>query len=127
MSAEMFEPTIPFGEPELARASAYHRYLDAMEAETTLSGVSSRISQLSPSLQADLMRFEQGGSSTQVIEVVAACIRHAKKVTLQLQCGDHFLGSRHVNPPECHEECGSRDSRRPPCRGKSAASIRRSR
>lgn len=84
----MFEPTIPFGEPELMRASAYRLYLQELEAQTEQSGVSSRISSLSPSLRADLYRFEAGGGTSEVLEVVAACVRHAKRVTIQIQVGE---------------------------------------
>jgi hypothetical protein len=87
----MFEPTVPFGEPELMRASAYQRYLDELGASTTREPVSSRISSLSPSLRADLQRFEQRGGSSEVLEVVAACVRHAKRVTVHLQCGEKVL------------------------------------
>ena len=91
MNGEMFEPTIPFGEPELMRASAYHRYLETLAIETTPGGASTRISQLSPSLQADLMRFEQDGGGSESVEVLAACIRHAKKVTIHFQCDDKVV------------------------------------
>lgn len=84
MHGEMFEPTIPFGEPELMRVSAYQRYLDDLQSDTS---VSTRISQLSPSLQADLLRFGADGGGSEVVEVIAACVRHAKRVTIHLQCG----------------------------------------
>ena len=87
----MFESTIPFGEPELMRASAYRLYLKELEAEAAESGVSTRISSLSPSLRADLYRFEQDGATSEVLEVVAACVRHAKRVTIHLQRGEHVV------------------------------------
>jgi len=87
MRGEMFEPTIPFGEPELMRASAFRSYLEELEADPSLGGISTRISSLSPSLQADLMRFEQDGGGSEAVEVMAACIRHGKRVTIHLQCG----------------------------------------
>jgi hypothetical protein len=87
MHGEMFEPTIPFGEPELMRASAYQRYLDELQLDTAPGAISTRISQLSPSLQADLMRFGPDGSASEVVEVIAACVRHAKHVTIYLHCG----------------------------------------
>jgi hypothetical protein len=87
MHSEMFEPTIPFGEPELMRASAYQRYLDEMKADSTQGRISTRISQLSPSLQADLLRFGHDGGDSEIVEVLAACVRHAKRVTIHLQCG----------------------------------------
>ena len=87
----MFETTIPFGEPELMRASAYRLYLKELEAEAAQSGVSSRISSLSPSLRADLYRFEASGGASEVLEVLAACVRHAKRVTIQLQFGERVV------------------------------------
>jgi hypothetical protein len=87
----MFESTIPFGEPELMRASAYKLYLKELEAEAAQNGVSSRISSLSPSLRADLYRFEADGGSSEVLEVVAACVRHAKRVTVHLQYGERVV------------------------------------
>jgi hypothetical protein len=87
----MFESTIPFGEPELMRASAYRLYLKELEAEAASVGVSSRISSLSPSLRADLCRFEQDGATSEVLEIVAACVRHAKRVTIHLQRGESVV------------------------------------
>ena len=84
----MFETTIPFGEPELMRASAYKLYLKELEAE---NGVSSRIASLSPSLRADLYRFEADGGTSEVLEVVAACVRHAKRVTIHLQFDERVV------------------------------------
>ena len=37
------------------------------------------------------MRFEQGGGSSEVLEVVAACVRHAKRLTIQLQCDERVV------------------------------------
>jgi hypothetical protein len=89
---DLFDSTLPAGEPELMRASAYHRYLEEMDAEAADGGApSSRMSLLSPSVQADLMRFEQDGGSSEVLEVVAACVRHAKNLTIQLRCGERVL------------------------------------
>jgi hypothetical protein len=89
----MFEPTIPFGEPELMRASEYREYLKELDEEAAREGVgvSSRISSLSPSLRADLQRFETGGGTSEVLDVVAACVRHAKRVTIHLQCDERVV------------------------------------
>ena len=54
MRGELFDSTIPFGEPELLRASAYRRYLEELEADTT-SGMSTRLAQLSPSEQGRIL------------------------------------------------------------------------
>ena len=82
-----FDSTIPFGAPELMRASAYRLYLKELEEEAALNGTSSRIASLSPSLRADLYRFEgEDGhpESLEALEVVAACVRHARRVTIHL-------------------------------------------
>jgi len=91
MASDMFEPTIPFGEPELMRASAYQRYLDELRADSGAGSISTRISQLSPSLQADLLRFGEDGDGSEVVEVMAACVRHGKRVTIHLQCGGRVV------------------------------------
>ena len=87
----MFESTLPFGEPELMRASAFRRQLDESahngQAETTAS----RLSTLSPSLLLDLLRFEHEGRQQGVVEVLAACIRHARRLLLHLQAGERVV------------------------------------
>jgi len=87
MNSEPFESTIPFGEPGLMRASAYRRYLDEKQVDPVPAGMSTRISSLSPSLRADLLRFEQEGRGSEAIEVLAACVRHTKRVTIHFECG----------------------------------------
>jgi hypothetical protein len=88
MNSEQFDSTLPFGEPGLMRASAYRRFLeDKHVAEALPPGMSTRISSLSPSLRADLLRFEIEGRGSEAVEVLAACVRHTKRVTIQFQCG----------------------------------------
>ena len=89
MNSELFQPTLPFGEPELMRASAYQRYLD--ELRTASGGISTRISQLSPSLKADLLRFGDDGGASELVEVMAACVRHGKRVTIHIQTGERVV------------------------------------
>lgn len=86
-----FEPTIPFGQPELMRASGFTRYLDEMSREAPEGARSTRLSSLNPSLTQDLMRFEQGGREPDLLEVLAACVRHARAVTIHLRCRDRVL------------------------------------
>ena len=86
-----FEPTIPFGEPELMRASGFERYLDELALGAPEGAPSTRLSSLSPSLTQDLLRFEQQGRVADVLEVVAACVRHARSVTVHLRAGDKAL------------------------------------
>jgi hypothetical protein len=87
----MFEPTIPFGEPELMRVSAFQRYLDELVRTSGGSTTTTRLSQLSPSLMDDLMRFEQDGRKAEALEVMAACVRHAQRVTVHLQSDDKVV------------------------------------
>lgn len=87
MHGELFDSTIPFGEPELLRASAFRGYLDELDGDSPGGGPSSGVSALSPSLQADLVRFSQEGTGSETLEVLAACLRHSKSVTIHLECG----------------------------------------
>ena len=87
----MFESTLPFGEPELMRASAFQRYLDESARSGELEAPSTRLSTLSPSLMSDLMRFEQGGGASGVLEVLAACIRHARRLLVHLQAQERVI------------------------------------
>jgi hypothetical protein len=91
MKGELFDSTIPFGEPELLKASAYRRYLDELEADTLSGRSSGPLSQLSPSLRADLWRREQHGGGHDIIEAVAACMRHSSRVTIHLQCAQRVV------------------------------------
>jgi hypothetical protein len=87
----MFESTLPFGEPELIRASAFRRYLDESERAGEADSTASRLSTLSPSLLLDLMRFEQDGQQGGVIEVLAACIRHARRLLIHVQAQERVV------------------------------------
>lgn len=86
MRGDLFDSTIPFGEPELMRVSGYRRYLDDLAADVVPFAGSARISSLSPSLRADLFRFEQRAGNTEAVEVMAACMRHARRLTMHLDC-----------------------------------------
>lgn len=79
----MDETTIPFGEPELMRASAFQRYLDELAGTGAAAPVGP--ASLSPSLLADLQRFEHSPNGTEVVEVLAACLRHAQSVVVHCQ------------------------------------------
>jgi hypothetical protein len=84
-----FEPTRPLDAPDLLRVSAFERYL----VETAPAGEASTAphSTLAPSLQEDLVRFELGGRQTEVLEVVAASVRHNQALTVHLQVDEHVL------------------------------------
>jgi hypothetical protein len=87
IKGELFDSTIPFGEPELLKASSYQRYLEELDADSVPGSPATRLSQLSSSLQADLWRHEQRTGSYEIVEVMAACLRHSSRVTVHLQCG----------------------------------------
>lgn len=87
----MFEPTIPFGDPELMRVSEFRRYLDDLTTSSGGYAPSSLLSSLGPSLMADLQRFEQEGGVTEALEVLAACVRHSQRVTVHVQSGDKVV------------------------------------
>ena len=89
----MFERTRPIGSPELMRVSEFRRYLDDLATATVVSADgqrSSRLGSLSPSLLADLRRT-RSAEGNETLEVLAACVRHGKRVTVHLQCGDFAL------------------------------------
>lgn len=84
----MFESTLPFGEPELMRASAFQRYLDESVRSREGEGLVSQLSTLSPSLAQDLLRFEHArrpGEGLELLEVLAAGIRHARNLLIHLR------------------------------------------
>ncbi len=84
------EQSLPLDEPDLMRASGFQRYLDELtheQGDVTLT----RLSQLSPSLMQDLLRFENNGRQTELLEVLAACLRHAQTLTIFLQSNDHVV------------------------------------
>ncbi len=87
----MFQSTLPAGEPDLMRASAFKRYLDESVRSGDAEPVSTRLSTLSPSLMLDLLRFEQAGRQSGVIEILAACIRHARRLLMHLQADDRVV------------------------------------
>lgn len=91
----LFEPTIPFGEPELRSVSSFRRYLvDSSRRGGGDAGggaVTTRLSSLNPSLMEDLLRFEQRDRGADALEVLAASVRHARALTVHLQCGDRVL------------------------------------
>ncbi|MFN7725501.1 MAG: hypothetical protein ACK5QH_10550 [Rubrivivax sp.] len=82
----MFESTLPWGAPDLMRVSAFRRYLDDIQPEG--DSTSGKLAALSPSLMQDLQRFEgtRGlGEGLEVLEVLAACVRHGCSLLLHLQ------------------------------------------
>jgi len=75
----------------LMRVSAFRRYLDELVQSQGGGGATTRHSSLTPSLMDDLMRFEQDGRKAEALEVMAACVRHAQRVTVHLQSGERVV------------------------------------
>lgn len=82
----MYESTIPFGEPELLRASTFLQALDGATGKGAPTG-RDRLALLSPSLMADLQRFEHRPGGADALEVLAACLRHSHNAALHLDAG----------------------------------------
>ena len=86
----MFQSTLPLGAPELMRVSGFQRYLDDV-ASTRSGGASTRLSSLNPSLMRDLMRFEQPGAGGELLEVLAASLRHGRDLLIHLTLDTRVL------------------------------------
>ena len=91
MPSELFESTIPFSEPEAVRSGAYQREFEPDTMPGDFRDTNPMTVTLSPTLRADLKRFEGRDRSADILGVLAACVRHNKRVTLHLQCGRHAL------------------------------------
>lgn len=85
----MFESTLPVGVPDLMRVSAFRRYLD--ESVRVTDSPATCLSSLNPSLMMDLQRFELNGRQTELLEVVAASVRHARDLSIHLDCEGKVL------------------------------------
>lgn len=84
----MDEPTVPMGEPELWRVSDYRRGLTPGAGAPP---VDPRLRAISPSLYADLAHGGDEGRPADLLEALAACLRHGCAATLQLEWDDHVL------------------------------------
>jgi hypothetical protein len=86
-----FDSTIPFGEPELIRASSFRRFLPEAANGRARGVLSDELASLSPSLFADLNRTGAGADSSDTLDVLAACVRHSQAVTVHLQFAERAL------------------------------------
>ena len=87
----MFDSTIPFGEPELMRASSFRRFLPHAPDGSGAAILSPQLASLSPSLMADLGAGAHHEQRTELLDVLAACVRHAQAVTVHLQSSDRVV------------------------------------
>jgi hypothetical protein len=72
------------------RASAFRRSIDD-DRRTDDDRITSRLSSLDPSLHQDLLRFEQKGRQSELLEVMAGAVRHSSAVTVHLQLHEHVI------------------------------------
>jgi hypothetical protein len=88
-----FESTLPLGEPDLMRVSAFQRYLDELVREHGGDESVSKLSSLSPSLLQDLLRFDGDGKGRplELLEVLAASVRHARSLAVHLQLDERVV------------------------------------
>ncbi len=85
----MFPSTLPVGAPELMRISDFRRYLQQHQAADR--GSSTRLTSLSPSLLQDLLRGDRDGRPNDLLEVVAAALRHGRRLLLHLGIEQHVI------------------------------------
>lgn len=86
----MFQSTLPIVASDLMRVSDFRRHLKR-HAEETAEPRGTRLSSLTPSLLQDLMRFDRPGQGSDLLEVVAAALRHGRNLLLHLQLDDHVV------------------------------------
>lgn len=87
----MFQPTQPDPEEAGMRHGAF--LPAAVDSSDTLAGTT-RLSALNPSLMQDLQRFTEApsiGGGLDVLEVMAAALRHCRELLLHLQIDDAVL------------------------------------
>jgi hypothetical protein len=86
----MFPSTLPAGAPELMRISDFRRYLQ-QQNQDRIDRSSTRLSSLSPSLLQDLLRFERAGRGSDLLEVIAAALRHGRSLLIHLGLDAHVI------------------------------------
>lgn len=84
----MFPSTLSVASADLKRVSTFLRTL---QASAPLPEGATHLSALTPSLALDLKRFERDGIQTELIEVVAASMRHGRDLLVQIEYGTRVL------------------------------------
>ena len=90
---QLFPSTLPVGASELMRVSDFRRYLQEQQAliDRADRQQTTRLSSLSPSLLLDLLRFEREGRGSDLLEVIAAALRHNKRLLIHLALDGHVI------------------------------------
>ena len=92
--ALIFQPTLPIEAADLMQVSAFKRYLEQSSQDSEVGVTSSRLAALNPTLTMDLARFEHNEDNLpgmEVLEVVAAVVRHGRPLRLHLLHGTRVL------------------------------------
>lgn len=87
----LFQPTRPADESRLMRVSTFQRRRESVHAALSTTAAITRLSMLGRSLVQDLARFEDKGRETELLEVLAASVRHSRSLLIHLHCGEHVL------------------------------------
>ncbi len=86
-----FHSTLPQDAPDLLRASDFRRYLADADQAPEARGRTSRLADLPESLMQDLMRFEHTDRHSELLDVLAACVRHTQPLAIHLEWADFVL------------------------------------
>lgn len=86
----MFPSTLPVGTPNLMRVSDFRRYLRQSPPDRG-ERTSTRLNSLSPSMLDDLLRFGRDGQPADLLEVLAAALRHGRPLLVHLGAGTHVI------------------------------------
>lgn len=78
----MFPPTRPMRDGQRLPMPSVRRSLD--EPKSRHPAVHTALSSLSPSLLQDLQRFDPGSPQRELLEVLAACVRHTQALAVDL-------------------------------------------
>ena len=78
----MFPPTQPMREADDAPAPSVRRPLQDLDAPADV--LHTALSSLSPSLMQDLQRFDPASPQRELLEVLAACMRHTQALAIEL-------------------------------------------
>lgn len=94
MNPEPHRPTEPFVDESLMLASDFQRvaHIPDLRDPQVYRGV--RLTTLSPSLLADLDRFDRRPEGADPLEVLAACVRHARPLVVFLEIAGRVLPLR---------------------------------
>jgi hypothetical protein len=88
----MAPSTLPPDAPDLMHVSDFRRYLQPRPAaDARRSGRDTHLNTLPTGLRQDLLRFEQAGSRGELLDVMAAALRHGRALLVHLALADRVI------------------------------------